>query len=223
MKKFFLILFSVLISALFLTSCGKVPPYMKALSEVKYNLYEGSNDKVTVTAHAGFREFPMENDMKTGTVKYYITFKLVPADGNMDKVYSVTFSQSGENYGDTFSEDEVTHNLVCTVAYDNKTPFSSLDLTIKTTDWATNLTVTSVLPENTADYKTALKAGAEILKDVFAEHTDGNTLLGEIRMRIIVKDGKSYWYIGYHYSNSDCISMLLDGETLELLARRTQN
>ena len=222
MKKFSFVLVFALFVCIFLPACNKKSIYEDALSEVRYDILFGESDNLKCYANVGFKEFPLENDNKKATVKNCVTFRIIPKDGNMDKVYSVEFLVDKENYGDTFSEDEITHALTVTIITAVKVA-TPLTVTVRTTDYADDIILSSTLPQDTIDYKQALKSGATVLYDLFQENISGGVLLGEIRMRVIVDENKSYWYMGYHYGNDKTIALLLDGATGELLAQREKN
>lgn len=222
-KKLFL---PVVVLSLFLlpfaSSCSDKPDPADILTEVKFNVYEGVGEKVALLSDLSFGEFPKNNDMKKGIITYIATFRLLPKDNLLDKNYSISFELGGLTYGDDFEIDEISGYLVCAIPFDKKTEYDSLTVTIKTTDCAERITLKSLLPENTVSYKTALAKATVVLKDLFGQNTVDGKITGELRMRVIVKKGKAFWYVGYHYSETDCVALLLDGETGELLARRNK-
>ena len=223
MKKIFCLLSILIFFVLpFSFACQKSPSASDIVSEVRFNVYEGVGEKTAVTSDLSFREFPLDNDMKKGVVKYCASFRLLPKDNNLEKNYKLSFSLNGLTYGDDFEIDEVSGFLTCIIIFDKKTEYDELEITVSTTDFSEKITLKSLLPKDTITYKTALEKASEVLADLFEQNRTENGINGEIRMRVIVKNGKAFWYAGYHYSDTDCVALLLDGSTGELLARRNK-
>ena len=83
-----------------------------------------------------------------------------------------------------------------------------------------SITMKSILPENTISYQTALnclqKNQPELIK-AFSD-SEGN-FNSEIRLRVIVKNQKSYWFVGF--AREDKVkALLVDGATGNVLAVR---
>ena len=74
------------------------------------------------------------------------------------------------------------------------------------------------MPENAISYKKALESFESKQPALIQNYTVNGTFIGEIAMRIIVKDGAPYWYLGLIDSNGKTKALLIDGTNGNILA-----
>lgn len=221
MKKFFLSLcvFATVFSAAFLTGCKSENPLYSHVSELRLNLYEGQSENYQIKAQYGYREHPYKNDASAGQPIYTLTFKLIGKE--TDQItYTVGLSYGGEQYRSDFSLDPVKHSITATIEI---TDFDadSFEISISSASQTETVILKSIVPDGTIDYKTALDYLYQSQSALIGSFTDANGNINlEIYERLIVKNGKPYWYIGLA-SGNDCLkALLVDGSTGELLAVR---
>ncbi len=203
----------------FLYACKPVNPLYDRVSELRCNIYEGSFDQLTVIAHYGFKETPFDNDGKPCKKVNLLTFKL-QGSYNDGATYTLLFENGEKKYSCDFKLNPVNHTLSASVEVDN---FSAHTFSVNIICGADNKKVdmTSILPENTIDYKTALDYLYNGQKDLISAYTDQNgNFNAEIYARIIVRDNKPYWYIGIASGNGNLKALLVDGFSGKLLAMR---
>ena len=83
------------------------------------------------------------------------------------------------------------------------------------------VTMTSIIPDKTISYSTALNHLVQKQQSLVAHYTtDDGVFTAEIYARILVNDGAPYWYIGIASGNNNLKALLVDGITGEILAIR---
>ena len=220
-NKLILTLLTIFVTVVCVLGCGcnKKTDLTKNLSQLNTLVYAGNNENYDIKASYGFCEQPLKNDGIVGKTEYNLKFSFKGA--LLDNAeYSLCFIYNNQTYNQVFKLDNLKHLLVCNFNIDdfNLTQFE-IELTCNSEK--TSITMTSEIPNGTIDYKTALNKVYEkqesLLKNYYDESGNFN---GEIRQRILVKDGKAYWYIGLVNTNGELKAFLVDGKSGEILAIR---
>ncbi len=216
------ILFLCLISVscfLSLTGCKKDEGLAPFVSELRSEIYNGQSDSYQIRASYGFREEPFTNDGSVGEKVYRLTFRMTGLQtDNTERTVFLTYK--GVEYKSVFSLNPVSDMLTATLEIEDfsEKEFSAV---IFAGSAAETITFKSIIPENALNYRAALalfEKNQPALADSFKDE-NGN-FCAEIYARIIFKDEKPFWYIGFASGNNRIKALLLDGVTGEVLATR---
>lgn len=222
MKKYCLIIFSLIISCFILSSCScnqDTNELENYVSELRYELYEGKSDSYSLKAGYGYKEQEYVNDGKVGKKIYALSFKL---DGKhlSEQTYILNFTYADKSYQGEFKLNPTKHSLTCDIIIED---FSCQSFTVEigTLDTKETVTLSSIIPQGTLDYKEALSALQKNQTELVESYYDSEgNFTAEIYQRILVKDGKAYWYIGFGTGNGKLKALLINGSSGEVLAIR---
>jgi hypothetical protein len=219
MKKITFIFCSLICLVLFFIGCKNQNFLQQHVSELRSDVFYGQSENFSVKAGYGFKETPYHNDGVARSRQNLLTFKLLNKETE-DTTYSLTLNFSEMDYKTTFKLSPITHTLTATLEIDafNLKEFS---VTISNASHTETVTLVSQLPENTIDYVRALDYLQKNQTELIKRYTDSNgNFQAEIYARVLVKDNKSYWYIGIASGNENLKALLIDGITGEVLAIR---
>lgn len=219
MKKFslFFIVFIFLLSSL--TGCSKTEGLEKYVSELRSNAFYGEVEDFKLKAWYGFRETPYENDGKVKEKVYLLHFRLLDKE-TTETAYTLYFNHGETEYIKEFKHAPVSHALTAEIPVDN---FSNQEFTVtlKYSDNSVDINLKSIIPNGTVSYVTALNSLKKSLPELINAFKDENgNFNAEIYARIVVKDDKAYWYVGFAYGNERLKALLVDAKTCEVLAIR---
>lgn len=182
------------------------------LTELRENIYEGESEHYKIKADYGF----IKNE--SGSTVYQLTFKMKDVvDTNV--TYLVCFDLGEKSYQKNFTFSPV-HNILTAIVEVDCFNKDSFDITIKKASESENITLNSIIPPNTIDYKTALNYLYQGQKTYIDSFIDNGEFKAKLTERIVVKDDKGYYYIGIENENGKLKAMLIDGISGELLAIR---
>lgn len=217
MKKYKRILFSA-VTALCMTAlcaCGNKCDYTDYLSDVRSDLFCAETENFSVTLSCVSREYPYVSD---GV-----------ASAKTDLVEIVLKSESGGTYEIYILDDTVWggemsfRNVSGDYYYSRGTerfPEGSVSLrVVRNGKEETTVTATSVKNENTLSVDGALSSAIQAEGDTVGALTKDGLFYGEIYVRLLRRD-KNYYYVGIVDKTGRTVSLLLDAETGEVLARR---
>ena len=213
MRKFINLAFFVAISFICasLVACNNSTDYSKYLSSLRQNVYRGENQDFIINAEYGFSKI---NDEKV----YSLTFSLEKYPVK-EALYSLVFIYDEIDYSNDFAINSVSgvHSLNIPIKNFNE---NSFELKIKHGSTLHDITMLSLLPENTLNYKVALEKlwefQPELMQGCF---NDNGEFVATLSQRIVVKNNKPYYYIGIE-KNGKLKAFLLDGFTATPLAER---
>ncbi len=216
MRKFIL-LFLILPFAFTLCGCEEQNPYVKYVSDLQQDIYSGEIDGVHVTAVYGFREYPFINDGTAGEPVYGYVFKLdiIPDDVHR----SIEFENDGKTYGAAFELDKVTSEYKARVEIEKHFENGFTVNFIRGSE-KTPVTLDSVIPENCLNFEQALLILLNEQKSLIDAYTTNGVFNAELYMRVFVKNGAPYWYVGIASGNDKLKALLIDGTTGKLIAVR---
>lgn len=221
MKKTFILTFIIITVFSLSIFCGCKPtnPLYDHVSELRSNIFQGSNDDYVIRAAYGYREKPYSNDGEKHDHEYKLMFKLIDKETD-DVTYTVSLTYQGQEYKSDFSLNPVKHDLVAEISIDNFC-LKEFEINISTASTTKTFKLKSILPENTISYTTALDYLYKNQRAMIDALTDENgNFNAEIFERITVKNGKPYWYIGIATGHGNLKALLIDGFTGETLAIR---
>lgn len=214
----FFCLFSSL-PLLILGGCANANPLYDCVSELRLNLYHGSCEDFTIKAGYGFKETPYQNDGAVAKKIYQLTFRLM--DKEIDDVtYAIKLTFNGQTYNSDFALDPISDTVTAKLEIENFN-LNEFIVTLSYGGTDKEILMKSIVPDGTISYQTALDKLYQKETALINAYTDqNNNFTAEIYARIIVKDQKPYWYIGFANGNNNLKAMLMDGFNGELLAVR---
>lgn len=204
--------FAVLMTAAtlwLLTSCGANP--MKNVSERRSGYYTAADSAFTVTAVSGVRENDYRIDGVCGTLKEYTLVTVVPAEFDVDAVYSYTAKTAAGEYGGAL----IAHPFASSFSaeFDSETT-GEFTLCITAGDVTREYTMSSLVTAEMMSYAAAIDAARHELDP------QGGC---EIRARLIKNplggDGLC-WHVAFSDGEHGC-GVLLDPITAKVLAKKT--
>lgn len=208
---------SLLLPLLFLpVGCKQAPDYFAFVSDVRSDIFRAETPEFEVTVSCLEREHPFAPDgvvsPKSRTVEVVLAEKS-PSGGE----YEVYFLEDMPRGGD-MSFRNVTGDYYFSRGVENF-PSGSLSLRIVYGETTKELFLTSVKSEKTLLPEEALSLAVSAERETVAALTSGKTFCGEFYVRLLRRD-KNYYYVGIVRPGNGTVSLLLDGETGEVLARR---
>lgn len=222
-RRFVIVIHLIAILALWaicvLSGCKKDAGLTPHVSQLRSRLYSAECDDITVQAAYGFREQPFINDGKVGNIVHSLTFRITDAPSDAAERI-IIIKHNNVEYKATFKLNALSNSLTASInieEFDKRT----FDGVIIQGSSARTVTFESIVPNNTMDYSRALsyfEKNQPALKQSFTD-AEGN-FCAEIYARIIVKDGKGYWYLGFADGGDRLKALLIDGENGEVLAVR---
>lgn len=219
MEKRLSLLLTILCLLCFFTACSKPFSLEQNVSQLRLELFEGENENFSLKASYGFIETPFVNDGKVGTKVNQLNFKLLNKETDVAE-HVLCLNYNGVSYKSPFKFDPLTHSMTASIKLDHFN-LKEFDVEIRTASSVQTISMKSILPLDTMDYKTALKSLVNNQPELINNYrTDGNAFNGELYVRIVVKDQKAYWYIGIATGNEQLKALLIDGKNGDVLAVR---
>ncbi len=221
MKKFFCPIFILILAcSLFLISgCKKEENLTDYVSQLRSDIFIADGEFFHVKAEYGYQETPFVNDGIMGEKVYALTFKITEnlADAST-KI--IEFNYGGIDYKSEFILDPKTDLLTANFEIENFNQKQFI-ATLKNGATAESLTFNSTLPQGTISVSEALKFFCKNQPDLYQSFKDENgKFCAEIYARVIVKDGKPYYYLGFATGKDKLKALLIDGANGEVLAVR---
>ena len=199
--------------------CTKQNVLLNSVSELRYMLFDGQSENYTIKACYGFNEVPINNDATVGNKVYRLTFRLLDKELE-DITYSLTFELNGETYKTDFKLNPITDTVTAQVEIEN---FNEKQFNVTVCAGSQNETVVlkTIVPEKTISYQTALDCLAKEQKNLISAYTDENgNFNAELFVRLVVKNGAPYWYVGIASGGNKLKALLIDGLSGKTLAIR---
>lgn len=179
-----------------LCACSKNSELYSNVSELRDNIYVGSNENYTVSCYSGFREKEYASDgIATSSVKIF-NLKITPKFDYSDaQQFNVTVTIDGVNYGGKLTKHYEKGYLVCSLNIE-KNPPKSFDVTVYCDADASSVKVESVITSDFIDVNDALKVAEKELAQTIKSNSEGGAFKGEIHARLLDFNGQYYWYVG---------------------------
>ena len=209
-----LLIVSLLLFSLPLFGCAKKSFLLPYVSELRSDVFEGKSENFSIKAHYGYRETPYLNDGKVSSYSYELTFIL---KGNV--IDNVSYSLELCSFNEKVSFER-SNNGTFKASYKVK-DFSekTFDVILHYSMESENITLTSILPENTLNINEVLlniEKSQEVLINSYYNDLEFGA---EIYARVLVKKDKPFYYIAF--ANGKTLkAFLVDGLTAEVLAIR---
>lgn len=197
-----------------LAACGKYD-YFSHVSDERSDLFCAETEEYSVTVACLEREYPFLTDgvvsPRSKTVEVVLT-ETVPTGAE----YEVYFLEDTPRGGD-MSFRGVSGDFYYSRGVE-QFPSGSVSLRVVKDGEPQDILATSVKNENTLSTRDALDKAIAAEKATIERMSRGGTFHGEFHVRLLRRD-KNYYYIGIVDENG-ILSLLLDSETGEVLARR---
>lgn len=221
MKKICLALTCILLitAAACFAGCKKDEGLMPYVSELRAEIYSCDSQDYNIKAFYGFKESPFVNDGNVGEKVYTLTFRMTGEEIS-EAERTVYLTYKGAEYKAAFALNPVSGALVATAEIENFNlkEFSALIISGSERHTAN---FKSVLPKNTIDCPAALKFFQTHQSALAQSYCDENgNFNAEIYARVLVKEDKAYWYLGFANGNNRVKALLVDGVTGDVLAVR---
>ncbi len=199
--------------------CKSEDPYLAYVSEARRDIFSGQSDNYDISAFLTEKEYPYLNDGIVGEKGVFLEFRLNnPLIDGVKR--SIAFSVGDDSYSADFAVNEVTGVYGATAEIADFTG-KSLSVSVICGEKNETVILTSEVPENALSFKDALKKLSEGNPELLALYkTPEGVFDGEIRLKILLKNGKPYWYAGLCNKKGKLKALLLDGITGETLAVR---
>ena len=198
-----------------LTACGKYN-YTKHLSESKSDIFCAETEEFSITLSCVTREYPYLDDGITGA-RTKLCEIVLTSDEPMERDYTVAVLDDKE-WGGEMSFRNLRGDWYYSQGVESF-PEGSVALRVCWADEVRELTVTSVRSEKTLSPDDALSIAVETEKDTIDRLTQNGEFQGEFYVRLLRRD-RNYYYVGIIDRGGKTLSLLLDAETGEVLARR---
>lgn len=186
---------------------------MKNVSERRSEYYTGGDDAMTVTAVSGVRERNYAADGMAGELVPYTLITIVPADFNVDAIYTYTASAGGSSFGGTF----VVHPFAASFSaeFAAETVCEEFTVTVSAGGQSREYALRSLVTGDMIKFDEAIGTAVDVLGV-----PDGRY---ETRARLIKNplggDGVC-WHVGFYTESGETHSVLLDAVTAKTLAKK---
>lgn len=195
-----------------LSACKKSPDYFSYVSEIRSDLFTAQEEEFSLTVACISREYPYNCDGIKAPLSDLIEITL---EGNADE-YSV-YLMGDEHMGGEMSFRNTRGDFYYSQGV-KSFPEGSVSLRVEWEDTSREIVATSVKSDRTLTCQEALAHAVDAEKSIIQSMSDKTAFRGEFYVRLLRRD-KNYYYVGIVDRNGKTISLLLDGESGEVLAK----
>ena len=202
-----------------LAACGGGYNYAAHLSEVRSDIFCAETEEFSVTLNCVSREYPYAADGVASPMQKLVEISVSPAENTAEE-YSVYVL--GENGEQILGGEASFRNFAGDWYFSESVevfPEASVTLRISWGETVRELVATSVKNEATLAPEDALGCAVDAERELVDRLTEDGVFRGEFYVRLLRRD-KNYYYVGILDRAGGVLSLLLDGETGEVLARR---
>ena len=218
MKKIYILPILILLLTFSLFSgCSNERLLDNQVCSLRSDIYFAESEDFSLQAFYGF-EKNISSQKNSNEKIYSLTFRIIEKNKTLTNC-SIRFSYNNEEYSSDFKLDPISNILSAKILV-NDFNQKSFSVVIIQDSNRQEIQLVSKINENALNYQKALsnlyKKQENLIKAYIDE--DGN-FTADIHMRILVKNQKTYWYVGL-VKNSSTKALLLDASTGETLAIR---
>lgn len=188
--------------------------YSSHLSEERSDLFCAETEHFTLTLACVSREYPYLADGVACPRSDYVEITLT---GESEDGFEIGFTVGEKRYGGEMSFRNVTGDYFFSQGV-SAFPEGTVSVSVTYGGETTQLTATSVRTDETLTVEEALSAAVEAERETI-ENMGGKRFAGEFYVRLLRRE-KNYYYVGIIDTDGDTVSLLLDGESGAVLARR---
>lgn len=198
-------------------ACAEKNEYEKYVSVLRRDIYEGYYDDIKLTAEYGFKETPFINDGIARERIYGYTVFLPVIPDEIKRSVSITAGE--EKLSANFTTDEVSGEYKAFIET-RDIHLSEFTATITCGSNVKETKFLSVIPENAISYVDALDTLKHDQKTLLSAFSENGVFNAELYLKIFVKKGKPFWYVGIAYGSDRLKALVIDGINAEILAVR---
>ncbi len=199
------------------SGCKQSDDLSPYLSETRDAVYLGSGKEFSVKATCGTRENPLVLDGLVGEVKPYTTFTLLTEiDYNIS--VTVSFDFKATTYSGQFELSPVNSRMV--VSFDINGLGESFSVTINGKGINEKIDMVKQTVDGVKSPVSAVNSLLLTQPDLIDSYRVDGAFCAEISVRLIIENGSAYYYVGITDTKGKTIAFLLDGVSLETLAKR---
>ena len=195
-----------------LSACQRGPDYFSYVSELRSDLFVASEEEFSLTVACISREHPYINDGVKAPMTSVVEITL---EGKADE-YSV-YILGDEAMGGEMSFRNTRGDFYYSQGV-KSFPKESVTLRVEWEDTSREIVATSVKTEHTLSPEEALDFALKSETAALERMRVDGRFCGEFYVRLLRRD-KNYYYVGIVDTKGKMISILLDSESGEVLAR----
>lgn len=233
MKKISILLFSLLItlSLINIGCAGKIPSEIKDnLSEIRINIFEATNDNISVNIITGQREEPYVLNGSAQGMNEYTVITIIPENPDnisTDITYNYLLKTGKKDYSGSFTLHPFGNSYAAEISEKINTKSVEIKITASKDDWNFNesIVMESILTENMISWEDALLIGMEALENSISSMYSKKNLKAEVYVKLLCdplgKTTDHYWYVAFA-DGKKVASALIDPISKEILALREE-
>lgn len=212
-----LILIAVLSVCLLFSACAKENRLLPYVSELTENVFYGESEHYSLRARSGFAEKEKKHDGKAGALRDELVVTLLSETEDEAEI-TAEISFTGSALTEKFRLNPVTFGM--NAVFEARPETNEFEIIVTENGNRETVTMKSALPENTLSLSGALDALYANQKALVDGYMQNNIFNGEIRAKILVRNGKTYWYMGLTDASGRTRALLIDGASGEILAAK---
>ncbi len=212
-----LILIAVLSVCLLFSACSKENRLLPYVSELTENVYYGESEHYSLRGKSGFIEKERAHDGKKSALRDELVLTLLSETAEEAEIIA-EITVDGTVMTEKFELNPATFAMNAVFEY--RPEVSEFEVTISQNGEKETVTMKSALPENTLTLSGALDALYANQKALVDGYMQNNVFNGEIRAKVLLRNGKAYWYIGLIDTSGRTHALLIDGASGEILAAK---
>ena len=221
MRKVFCLINALILTAslLFVPACSAKTDLIQNVVELRENVYQGQSKNYSLKAAYGFKTSKLEGSPAQTQKIFKLSFKLTEKETD-DVTYTLKLVFNEQEYYAAFSFNPVADCLTSSIEVENFS-LNEFAVTVCAGSQTEEVNMRSLLPEGTLTVQGALDFLIEKQPDLIESYKDENgAFAAQIYARIMVKNEKAYWYIGFDRGQNNLKALLVDGQNGEILAIR---
>lgn len=211
MKKFICII--LLVFCLFSFGCSKKNNYSQNVSQIRSNVYFGTDQNYSVEVFAEQRENPFINDAVASSKQNYIIVRVL----NQSSPLSITAKFSGDTYTQVATYNPHATSMVAQIEVETL-PSSSVSIVIEKDETQAEINCQSLLKSDTISPLNALNSVISKEKTFINSISKNGKLNAEIYIRLLAENDNNFYYVGFGQGTNKITAYLLDGKTGEIIA-----
>ena len=225
----FIAVFAALTTIFLTTLCGcakKTFDLFSYVSELRDNVFYAESEadgehSFHLCVYSYLREQPFLSDGATGKTERVAEFYFTAKDGSTPYMLHYTLPDNATVGGGEMSYDDVKRRFYY-ICSEDLSKISALNVTVTNDKSGETISfrAISAKTEKTLSPRETLSVFENAESEKISSMKNKGVFCGEIRMRLIVSEEKTYYYVGLIDENGATFSYLLDGETGRILAKR---
>ena len=217
MKKSIILLIAFCL-LLFASSCKNNIDLEMYLSEKRTSVYFVKSEDYSLTVYGEEREDPFISDGYVGSVKKFLTVRLEDYQKALDDA-SVTINFDGISLTGKFEYSPLNGKFCTEIETESLPTLSEITAVIKNGGEEKSFTLSGYSSDG-IDYKTALSSVSKMAKSEIENMLNTTSSL-EVRLRIILEEDRTYYYVSLIDKSGKTLAYLVDGINGEILASKT--